>query len=169
MVKFSLFASLTNTPAIARHLSGRAVAAMLLLACAGSAWAHGDVTPQAVDTSKLPPVGKEWKSTNPYRGNKDAIAVGTSGYNQNCARCHGLEAVSGGIAPDLRKLDADCTSLADVKKRAACIDEMDNFYVETVKRGRTRNGAVYMPPFEDILSQEAMWAIKAYLETRRVQ
>lgn len=24
-----------------------------------------------------------------------------------------------------------------------------------------------MPPFEGILNQEAMWAIKAYLETRR--
>ena len=32
---------------------------------------------------------------------------------------------------------------------------------------RTRNGAVYMPPFEGILNQEATWAIKAYLETRR--
>jgi mono/diheme cytochrome c family protein len=29
-----------------------------------------------------------------------------------------------------------------------------------------RNGAVYMPPFEEALSQEAMWAIRAYIETR---
>jgi mono/diheme cytochrome c family protein len=36
-----------------------------------------------------------------------------------------------------------------------------------VRRGRTRNGAVYMPPFEGTLSQEAMWSIKSYLETRR--
>jgi mono/diheme cytochrome c family protein len=26
---------------------------------------------------------------------------------------------------------------------------------------------VYMPPFEGVLSQEAIWAIKSYLETRR--
>ena len=37
----------------------------------------------------------------------------------------------------------------------------------SVRRGKVRNGAVYMPPFEGMLSQEAMWTIKSYLETRR--
>jgi cytochrome c-550 PedF len=69
--------------------------------------AHGDVTPQLVDTSTLPPLGGETRGVNPYRSNKEAIRIGTSAYNQNCARCHGLEAVSGGIAPDLRKLDIE--------------------------------------------------------------
>jgi len=36
-----------------------------------------------------------------------------------------------------------------------------------VRRGFTRNGAVYMPPFDAILQQEAVWAIKSYLETKR--
>ena len=36
-----------------------------------------------------------------------AIEIDASGYNQNCARCHGLESVSGGIAPDLRLLEED--------------------------------------------------------------
>jgi mono/diheme cytochrome c family protein len=36
-----------------------------------------------------------------------------------------------------------------------------------VRRGKVRNGAVYMPPFEGTLNQEAIWSIKAYLETRR--
>ena len=31
-----------------------------------------------------------------------------------------------------------------------------------------RNGAVYMPPFDGVFSQEAVWSIKAYLETLRV-
>jgi hypothetical protein len=26
---------------------------------------------------------------------------------------------------------------------------------------------VYMPPFEGVMKQEAIWSIKAYLETRR--
>ncbi len=129
--------------------------------------AHGDVTPQSVDTRTLPQLGKEWKDSNPYRDNVEAAKVGASGYNQNCARCHGLEAISGGIAPNLRKLDADCMGLKDAKKKDACVAEMDNYYMQTVRRGRTRNGAVYMPPYEDILQQEAVWAIKAYLETRR--
>lgn len=132
-------------------------------------FAHGDVTPQAVDTSKLPQLGTTWKATNPYRDTKDAeiVRVGSSAYNQNCARCHGLEAISGGIAPDLRKMDADCTGLADASKKAACFNEIDNFFATTVRNGRVRNGAVYMPPFEGILQQEAVWALKAYLETVR--
>jgi cytochrome c-550 PedF len=133
-------------------------------------WAHGDVTPQAVDTKTLPQLGAKWLPSNPYSSgaaNKEALRIGTSAYNQNCARCHGLEAISGGIAPDLRKFDDDCTSLADAAKKSACLAEMDEFYVATVRRGRTRDGRVYMPPFESTLSQEAIWAIRTYLETRR--
>ena len=131
------------------------------------AFAHGDVTPQAVDTKDLPPLGEQWRAENPYRQNDKAIKVGTSAYNQNCARCHGLEAISGGIAPDLRKLDNDCSPIKDAKKKSACVKEMDDYYAGSVRRGKVRNGAVYMPPFEGILNQEATWAIKAYLETRR--
>lgn len=134
---------------------------------ASLAWAHGDVTPQKVDTTGLTSLGKEWRAENPYRGNATAVRIGTSGYNQNCARCHGIEAISGGIAPDLRKLDNDCAALKDAAKKAACIKEMDEFFLTTVRHGRTRNGAVYMPPFEGMMSQEAIWSIKAYLETRR--
>ena len=88
-------------------------------------------------------------------------------FKANCARCHGLEAISGGIAPDLRRLDNECASLKDEKKKQMCVNEMDEFYLTTIRHGRTRNGAVYMPPFEGIFNQEAMWAIKAYLESRR--
>lgn len=140
------------------------------LACAGafvlstSALAHGDVTPQAVDVSGLPPLGADWKAENPYRSNQAAIKVGTSAFAQNCARCHGIDAISGGIAPDLRKLDKDCATMSN---KDGCYKEIDEYYATTVRKGRVRNGAVYMPPFEGILPQEAVWAIKAYLETRR--
>lgn len=144
-----------------------AVSMGALLLCTSGAWAHGDVTPQAVDTTSLPKLSSEWRVENPYRQNDAAVKVGTSAYNQNCARCHGLEAISGGIAPDLRKLDADCVNLKDAKKQMSCVKEMDEYYVGKVRRGVTRNGAVYMPPFEGMINQEAMWAIKAYLETRR--
>jgi cytochrome c-550 PedF len=118
----------------------------------GPAGAHGDVVPQAVDVSTLKPLGSEWRTQNPYRGDKEAIRIGSSAYNQNCARCHGLEVVSGGIAPDLRLLPIDA--------------ETDDYFINTVRRGRVRNGAVYMPPFEQVLPQEAIWAIRAYIETR---
>ncbi len=144
--------------------------AVLALACAtlgNWAAAHGDVTPQAVDTRELPQLGEEWRAENPFRANDKAILIGGSAYNQNCARCHGLEAISGGIAPDLRKLDNDCSNVKIAAKKAACVKEVDDYYASSVRRGKVRNGAVYMPPFEGTLSQEAVWAIKSYLETRR--
>ncbi len=157
-----------NTPVSSRLLRGL-MAAVLGLA-AHAAWAHGDVTPQSVDTSTLPQLGTKWLDANPYSAGpaqKEALRIGTSAYNQNCARCHGLEAISGGIAPDLRKFDSDCTGLADAAKKAACFKEMDDFYMATVRRGRVRDGRVYMPPFEGTLTQEAIWAIRTYIETRR--
>lgn len=150
---------------------GAAVAGYLCLSSL-LAMAHGDVVPQSVDTSTLPQLGPKWLDSNPYssgEGHVEALRIGKSGYNQNCARCHGLEAVSGGISPDLRKLDNDCLSLGDVNKKNACFQEINEYMVSTVRHGRTRDGRVYMPPFEGILTQEAIWAIKTYLESRREQ
>jgi cytochrome c-550 PedF len=115
------------------------------------AFAHGDVTPQAVDTTGLEPLGKDWKESNPYRGNERAIEIGKSAFNQNCARCHGLGAVSGGIAPDLRFLEPG--------------DGGDEWFKERVRNGAIRNGITYMPKFDDALGQEALWTIRAWLET----
>ncbi len=133
----------------------RCAIAAALIAVSGAVAAHGDVTPQAVDTTTLPESG-DWVTVNPFRGHEEAIRIGSSAYNQNCARCHGLGGVSGGIAPDLRKLlPGD--------------DFDDEFFIAKTRRGVTRNGAVFMPPFEGILTQEAMWAIRAWLETVHVE
>lgn len=118
-------------------------------------FSHGAVTPQSVDDSTLPPLGEEWESLNPYRGldgdvKNEIVTVGSSAYNQNCARCHGLEGVSGGIAPDLRFLESDFDG--------------DEWFVYRVRNGAVRNGAVYMPKMADYLSQEALWSIRTYLE-----
>lgn len=148
----------------------------LLLAGAGAlvaavALAHGDMAPQAVDTHTLPQLGEKWRPANPYdpahpaRG--EAVRIGASAYNQNCARCHGLEAISGGIAPDLRQFEGECTGLNDKAQKQACFVEMDAYFAATVRHGRTRDGRVYMPPFDGTLSQEAVWAIRSYIETRR--
>lgn len=131
----------------------------LVAACLGfstALYAHGDVVPQSVNTGDLRLLGEEWVDENPYRGddpqNAMAIEIGSSAYNQNCARCHGLEAQSGGIAPDLRLLDADISG--------------DEWYKERVINGAVRNGAVYMPKMAEHLSQEALWAIRTYIESR---
>lgn len=123
------------------------------------AFAHGDVVPQAVDTTGLPETGEEWLTENPYRAEaageqvwKTAIEIGASGYNQNCARCHGLEVVSGGLAPDLRYLEAE--------------EYGDEWYVERFQYGYTQNGTTKMPAFGELLGQDAAWAIRTYIETR---
>ncbi len=118
---------------------------------------HGDVTPQTVDTEGLEPVGEAIALENPYRlaGGEQyelAIKIGASGYNSNCARCHGLEAISGGIAPDLRMLEDG--------------EFGDEWFMERVLKGYSQNGAYKMPPFKEILSQEAMWAIRSYTENQ---
>ena len=131
----------------------RTLSAAALLMAASAVIAHGDVVPQAGDTSTLKPVGTEWLAKNPYLKDKEAIRIGDSAFNQNCARCHGLGAVSGGIAPDLRYLPAG--------------QEGDEIFMQRIRKGATRDGRDYMPPFEGILSQEAMWTIRAWLETVR--
>lgn len=137
-------------------LSTRMLVPPFILAAA-AAFAHGDVAPQAVDTAGLPDLGEEWLEENPWRDPagenwQTAIDVGASGYNQNCARCHGLEVVSGGLAPDLRYLSADWDG--------------DEWYLERYRHGMTQNGITKMPAFGDLLGQEAAWAIRTYVETR---
>ena len=48
----------------------RWLASVMLALAAGAAMAHGDVVPQAVDTSDLKQIGSEWVKVNPYRGDK---------------------------------------------------------------------------------------------------
>jgi cytochrome c-550 PedF len=129
----------------------QAILSLSLLLTSSALLAHGDVAPQPIDTSNLEQLGDEWLETNPYVDNKAAIELGASAYNQNCARCHGLGAVSGGIAPDLRLLPAD--------------EEGDEWFMMRVRNGAIRNGVTYMPKFEGLLSQEAMWSIRAWLIT----
>jgi len=132
----------------------------------GTAWAHGNVVPQAVETKGLTPIkdagvsldGDGWAAVNPYRSSPEhdkAVEIGASAYNQNCASCHGLEAKSGGIAPDLRMLDAG--------------DAGDEWFVERVRHGAVRDGRVYMPKMADYLSQEALWAVRTYLDSVHVE
>jgi len=135
------------------------LAAALATMTALSAHGHGDVAPQPVNTDALPDVGEEWLTENPYRAAAvgeevwlAAIEIGASGYNQNCARCHGLGAVSGGLAPDLRYLEAE--------------EYGDEWYVERFVEGYTQNGTTKMPAFGELLGQKAAWAIRTYVETR---
>ena len=122
-------------------------------------FAHGNVQPQSVDTEGLEDLGDEWKERNPYVGNEVAIRIGEGAYGQNCARCHGLQGISGGINPDLRKMKHNA--------------EDDAWFVMRVRKGSVRNGMTYMPIFADTdggpLNQEALWAIWAWMETIKIE
>ena len=114
--------------------------------------AHGDVTPQLVDVTGLDPLGDAWRKENPYSGNTRALEVGSTGYGANCARCHGLQVISGGIAPDLRYLEKGKPG--------------DEWFIQRIRGGaRKQDGTTIMPAFEGIFKQEAMWAIRTYLES----
>lgn len=113
--------------------------------------AAADNEPKPVDVSTLRPLGDKLLDENPYRGDPEAIRVGDSAYMQNCARCHGLQGISGGMSPDLRLIEID--------------KENDKYYLSVTLKGRTRNGKVYMPPYQETMAQEAIWAIRAYTDS----
>ncbi|MFC3607383.1 cytochrome c-550 PedF [Stutzerimonas tarimensis] len=142
-----------------KHNIWRALLAAGVLSISSLAVGHGDVTPQAVDTQGLDSLGEAWLDENPYREPYEkhdlAVRVGSSAYAQNCARCHGLDAISGGIAPDLRHLEPGLDG--------------DDWYKERVINGAVRNGAVYMPKMAEHMSQEALWAVRTFLETKYIE
>ena len=142
------------TPAFPRGAALAAACALLT----GTAFAAGlPLGITEVDNGGLPEVGDEWLAENPYRTADHevwvrAIEVGESAFTQNCARCHGLGAISGGLAPDLRMLQA--------------ADYDDEWFAERFREGMTQDGITKMPAFGDVLSQKTAWAIRTYIETR---
>lgn len=134
--------------------------ALVLAGTFGTGFAAGPpIGISPVDTGNLPSAGEEWLTENPYRAEaagvevwQEAVEIGASGYNQNCARCHGIEGVSGGLAPDLRYLEAE--------------EYGDEWFAERFRVGYTQNGTTKMPAFDEQLGQDAAWAIRTYIETR---
>ncbi|TFH86298.1 cytochrome c-550 PedF [Billgrantia azerbaijanica] len=130
----------------------KACVAVGLFGWAALAMGHGNVTPQGVDTGNLPELGADPLSENPFRANsehgdyhEEAVKVGESGYAGNCAVCHGIQAQSGGLTPDLRELE----------------EWDDEYFIGRVMNGTDRG----MPSFKSNLDQNAMWAIKTYVES----
>lgn len=106
------------------------------------------LTIEPVNTEGLPEVGAEWLTENPYRAEtageevwQKAVDIGASGFNQNCARYHGLGAVSGGLAPDVRFLEA--------------AEAGDEWFVERFRYGYTQDGTTRMPAMGELLGQKA--------------
>ncbi|MES1925957.1 cytochrome c-550 PedF [Salinisphaera sp. T31B1] len=127
---------------------------------AGLFWLSGPALAQHgggegdVDHSALPDIPDgQWLDSNPYRGSKKAMEIGKAAYDGNCARCHGIDMISGGIAPDLRELGP----------------EYDEYFLGHIRNGVQRNGMTYMPAFEGVLDQKTMWAIRSYIDQRHYE
>ena len=120
-----------------------------------------------LDRSSLAPLGDVWRDGNPYRGNLAAIKVGQSAFNQSCAACHGVDAdTSGGVpARDLRQLNRYCRSIANPVVQTACMADNDQYFKKMVQEGKVVVGVRHMPAWRDVLLQEDVWAIQAFIES----
>lgn len=120
-----------------------------------------------VDTSTLtaPAPGA---AGNPYRGDSRAIEIGRTAFNQACARCHGVDAINKGqVGPDLTLLDRPCKPIVDPAIKRMCVEDQDDYFLKSVQDGKIRVGVVHMPGWKDILSPQAIWTLRSFLESRR--
>jgi cytochrome c-550 PedF len=146
------------------------IGALVFTSVSSYVYSHGNVTPQGADSSAMPDIidgdteQDGWVFENPYRSLDDetkhkVIEFGKSAYANNCAGCHGLEAQSGGISPDLRQLNPEFT-------------DDDEWFVERLRFGSSKGmpalGGIPEGQTEPILDQKTLWAIKTYVEKRRV-
>ena len=46
-----------------------------------------------------------------------------------------------------------------------CIVDNDQYFLKSVKYGKTRVGVVHMPAWKDVLPSAAIWTIRTFLES----
>jgi len=142
-------------------------AGLFALLFAGTVHAIEIATPPAVDYSALPPLGQQWRDSNPYRDVAAAHEIGRSAYNQSCARCHGADAATNAApAPDLRNLNRACWRIVNTDLKARCIADKDAYFAKTVRQGKTIVGVMHMPPWQDVMPQELAWSIQVFIEAQ---
>jgi mono/diheme cytochrome c family protein len=104
--------------------------------------------PAAADGAASPEAGPA--ASNPYEGNAAAAEAGRSLFNQNCAHCHGPDALSPLRERDLRRL------------RIRYAGRMAEVFYYTVTHGRPEKG---MPNWKGALDDSTFWRIFTFLET----
>jgi mono/diheme cytochrome c family protein len=125
------------------------------------------IVPQ-YDRKLLPPVGPVWQDSNPYRGHAAAETVNTVGrsiFNQSCARCHGPDADGSLAAPDLRLIGRFCQRVPEPELKRRCLADADHHFSASVRYGKVRVGITHMPPWDQTLPQEAIWALRSFVES----
>lgn len=143
---------------------------LLALLTAGPA-AAGDPSieafPPKTDTSSLPALGTAWQALNPYRGNAAVVDTGRALFNESCAVCHGADANNRNhVGPNLLRLHRGCQKVAEAELLQRCLADVDHYFLKTVRNGKRVLDVRHMPPWEGVMSQESMWAIKTFIEAR---
>jgi mono/diheme cytochrome c family protein len=98
------------------------------------------------------------------------VEKGSIGYLHNCAGCHGLKAVSGGMAPDLLAAEQECRGMASKPDQDSCLKETDSRFKDIVLDGKKNSeGRSVMPGYGGVFTQAAVWAVKAYIDSRAAE
>ena len=86
----------------------------------------------------------------PFDGDPAAAAEGRTLFNVHCSHCHSPNAASPDPQRDLRRL------------RLRYGEQRNEVFYTTVTQGRPTKG---MPPAGGVLDPDAIWKIKAFLES----
>lgn len=101
------------------------------------------LTEAAMADAETPPV-------NPFSGDEKIISEGRTLFNIHCSHCHGPNAAQGERPRDLRRLT--------LRYR----ENVTQVFLVTAMNGRLDKG---MPPWKEILEEEALWKVFTFLET----
>lgn len=160
-------AATASLPRAAARLLAPLGLALALLSVPHAALANETTTP-VLNIPALPPLGPEWRASNPYRGDAQVLDAGKSVYAQACLRCHGADASGRGPAPDLRLVGSYCRRIGDAALRGACLGDADDYFRRSVLFGKLRLGIIHMPAWNAVLTQEMVWAVRTYIESNKV-
>lgn len=125
-------------------------AAFFLAACGGSE--EDAAAPRAIGTLEAVPAGYAGK-TNPLGA--DASAEGAKIFKTNCETCHGAQ--GHGDGPIAASLDPKPQNLAELQAVAA-----DDYLFWRISEGKPGTS---MPPWKNILTEEQIWQLAAFLRT----
>jgi cytochrome c len=133
-----------------------ALPSLFLLAVAASFFLHAaeapmqshtykDIFGKSVQTDMVAFTGADQKQVTP------AVLSGYAQYNAYCSRCHGVDAVGGDYAPDLRRSIAGGLTYQQ--------------FLSTVMAGRVGKG---MPSWAGHFNERQIHAIHDYIEARQL-
>lgn len=148
ILTFAVGGGAGSRPLIAEGPSGAAPAAGI---DATTPAAGVDATAPAAATAAPAVAEPEPPAEIEFAASPEVIAAGAASYTQYCSVCHGANAVSGGVLPDLRY------------SPEAAMDAMEDIVL------RGTRAAQGMPAFAQVLSAEDVEAIRVYLLSRRAE